>query len=114
MGLMPSLRQKKRYVVFEIIAEKKFAIQEVRAAVDEALRSFLGQLGIGKAAPLFVEEKFDFDAQKFMLKVNNKFVDEIKMGVALCKSIKNNPIIIKSVIVSGSIKKAGEKSKTKT
>ncbi len=111
MGLMPSLRQKKRYVIFEIIADKKFILSEVKIAVDEALRSFLGQLGMGKAAPIFVEEKFDEPAQKFMLKVNHKFVDEIKMGVALCKSIKNTPIIIKSVIVSGSIKKAGEKSK---
>ncbi len=114
MGLMPSLRQKKRYVIFEIIAGQKFTLSEVKPAVEEALHSFLGQLGMGKAVPIFVEEKFDEPAQKFMLKVNHKFVDEIKMGVALCKSIKNTPVIIKSVIVSGSIKKAGEKSKAKT
>jgi ribonuclease P/MRP protein subunit POP5 len=113
MGLMPSLRQKKRYVVFEIISDQKFSLPEVKTSVDEALRSFLGQLGMGKAAPIYVDEKFDQEAQKFLLKVNNKFVDEIKMGVALCKSIKNTPVIIKSVIVSGSIKKAGEKSKAK-
>lgn len=109
MKLMPSLKQKKRYIIFEIISEKKFSLSEIKSEAERALLLFLGQLGLSKAAPLFVDEKFNPEAQKFTLKVNHKYVNEVKAALALSKSIKNTPIIIKSVTVSGTLKKASTK-----
>lgn len=112
MRLLPSLRQKKRYVVFEIISAydgsaKKFSFPEIKSAVESALLLFLGELGIARAAPMVIEEKFNMEKQRFMVKVNNSFVDEVKAALTLSKSIKNTQVIIKSVRVSGTIKKAG-------
>ena len=106
MKLLPSLREKKRYLVFELIAEKKFSLPEVKAFTEEALLSFLGQLGVARAAPIFVEEKFNLEKQRFVLKASHKYVDEVKAALALGKSIKNTPVIVKSVTVSGTLKKA--------
>src|SRR3989339_950558 len=99
----PSLREKKRYIIFELIGEKKFTLSEIKSEVERALLLFLGQLGLSKAAPMFIEEKFNLEAQKFTLKVNHKYVNETKAALALSKSIKNTPIIIKSVTVSGTL-----------
>ncbi len=102
MKLLSSLKPKKRYVVFEIVAEQKFSVQDVEKVVFQALLTFLGELGVSNASPMFIKGK----NQKFMLKVNNKYVKEVQAAVILIKTIKNNPVIIKSLITTGTIKKA--------
>jgi len=106
MKLLPSLRQKKRYIVFEIVADKKFNFLEIKEEIEKAMLLFWGQFGMSKASPLVLKEKFSKEKQRFMVKVNHKHVDELKSALILCKSIKNIPIIIKSIITSGTIKKA--------
>lgn len=105
MKLLPSLKQKKRYIVFEIIGDK-FNVEEVKTAVEEALLLFLGQLGIAKTAPMFLKEKFKDN--KFLVKINHKFVDECKSALILIKKIKNKEVIVKSIVTSGTLKKASK------
>lgn len=108
MKLLPSLKQKKRYVLFEIISEKekKFSLEEVQEEINSTLKSFWGELGLSRAAPLFIKEKFDFEKQRFLIKVNHKYPEELKAALTLNKKIKNTPVIIKSITTSGTIKKA--------
>ena len=106
MKLLPTLKQKRRYVVFEVIGENNFTLSEIKEEVERALQQFWGDLGKSRAVVVFIDEKFNPEKQRFMLKVNHKYVDELKMGLALSKKIKNNPIIFKSVVSSGTIKKA--------
>ena len=105
MKLMSSLKQKKRYVVFEIISDKKFTFQDVKEEVDRSLLLFFGQLGLTKTSPMLVKEKYKNN--KFIIKINHQYVDELKAAMMLSKKIKNTPIIIKSLAVSGTLKKAG-------
>jgi len=105
MKLLPSLRQKKRYIVFEIISDKKFSAAETEKEVNQALQAFLGQLNIAKAAPMFIKKQFNQVKQKFLLKINHKHVDEAKAAVSLIKKIKNTSVIIKSLTTTGMIKK---------
>ena len=104
MKLSPSLKQKKRYIVFEIISGDQFSISEVKKEVDAALLLFLGQLGMSKASPMLVKEKFNNN--KIILKVNHKWVDEAISAMLLVKTIKNKSVVMKSVITSGTLKKA--------
>lgn len=106
MHLLPSLCQKKRYLVFEVISKEKFSYPEIREEAEKALTSFLGQLGLSQASPHFLPEKFNQDKQRFLLKVSHKYVDEVKAALTLSKKIKNTPIIIRSIITSGTLKKA--------
>lgn len=105
MKLKPSLKQKKRYVLFEIQASKPFSLSEVSESIGMSLLRFLGELGMAKAAPLFVKEKWDEQKQRFVLKVNHKYVDELKTAVILNKKIKNTPVLIRSIVTSGTLKK---------
>ena len=107
MKLLPSLRQKKRYVVFEIVSDKCFSIGEVQEAVESSLSKFLGDWGLAKASPLFVKEKWSETKQRFVIKVNHTFVDELKSALILNKKIKNTPALIKSIVTSGTLKKVG-------
>ena len=106
MKLLPSQRHKKRYVVFEIQSTQKFSFSEIREEINHSLARFWGELGLSRACPLLLEEKFNKEKQRFVVKVNHKYVDELKSGIILTKTIKNTPIIVKSLITSGTLKKA--------
>ncbi len=104
MKLLSSLKQKKRYIVFEVESSKKFSFSELKDSIETALADFLGQLGLSKSSPMLIKEKFKDN--KFIIKVNHVYVDECKAALLLIKKIKNMPIIIKSLAVSGTLKKA--------
>ncbi len=106
MGLLPALRQKKRYIVFEVKSSRPFSFPEIQEEVENALQLFLGQLGLAKASPLLLKETFQARKQRFIVKVSHKYVDELKAALTLSKKIKNTPVIIRSIITSGTLKKA--------
>lgn len=108
MGLLPSLRQKKRYVAFEILSDHHFSLEEIKTEVQTALHQFLGFLGNTQASPMIITQRFNEQKQRFVIKVNNTFVDELKMALVLCTHIKNNPVIIRSLVTSGTLKKVGQ------
>lgn len=95
MKLLPSLKQKKRYIVFE--ASTKISEKQLKELISEALYNFVGQLGVARMAPLFVKYKNN----RFIIKVNHKYVDECKAALILIKKP-----VMKSIITSGTIKKA--------
>ncbi len=106
MKLSPSLRQKKRYIVFEIISPTPFTPQDIEAEVTLALQAFLGHLGIAKSSPMLLKDKTQHN--KFILKINHNWVDQAKSAIILIKKIKNTPLITKSIITSGSLKTASK------
>lgn len=104
MKLRPSLKQKKRYIVFEIQSTETFSVNDIQKEVDAALLLFLGQLGLAKSSPMFLKEKCKDN--KFIVKVNHNWVDEAVSALILIKTIKKKPVLLRSVVVSGTIKKA--------
>ena len=101
---MPSLREKKRFVVFEIISNNKFDEKQASDAINSQCLSFLGELGFSKAGIMFLPDKFKNN--KGMIKVNNKYVNELKSCLALTKKINNEDVIVRSIGTSGIINKA--------
>ncbi len=101
--LLPSLKQKKRYVVFEIISKNNINYKDVKDNVKSVLLLFLGELGYAKAGIMFIDKKFKFPYG--MIKVNHKHVDELKAGLTLVKEINNKKVTTKSVVTSGTINK---------
>jgi len=106
MKPLPSMKEKKRYVVVQVIADKKFDFKEIDEAFKTAFGDFLGTLGLSKAAIMILKEKFIPEKQAIIIKVNNKYVNELKSALILIKKIKTTPVVVKSLAVSGTIKKA--------
>lgn len=102
MKLLPSLKEKKRYILFEILSEKSFSTPEVETAVRQALQAFLGVLGVARALPMLMKIKNN----KFIIRVGSSYVDECKSALILLKEIEKRPVILRSVVTSGMLNKA--------
>ncbi len=108
--VLPSLREKKRYLVFEIISKKDIkSFSDVSNLIWQSSLSFLGEVETAKAGIWVLPDKWSQKKQKGMIKVNNKYTDNLKTALTLIKSFKRQQIIIKSVGVSGMINKADKK-----
>ena len=97
--LLPVLKEKKRYILFEIDSSNKMA--NIDKEIQMQLRSFIGDMGLARAGLKFVKNKDN----KGIIQVNHKSVDEIKTGLALIKDIDAAPVRIRTLKVSGIINK---------
>lgn len=105
MRLLPSLREKQRYVVCEVESATPVSFSDTAHTVQEALASFIGLLGLARAGIQILPERWDPGRQRFVVRVDHRSVDELKAALLLIKKIKNTSVIVRSVLVSGTLKK---------
>jgi len=91
------MREKKRYIVFEI--ENEASNKLVFDSINKALNDFLGILGMSKVNPVIMEDKFN--GKKGIIRINHKYKDEVIVALSLIGEFN-----IKVIGVSGILKKA--------
>jgi len=109
-SLKPSMREKKRYLAFEVLSEEK--ITDFDAVAESILANserFLGELGMSKAGVLMMKDKWNEEMQRGLLRVNHKNVGNLRAALTMIDKIKEEEVIVKSVGVSGTLKKAEKK-----
>jgi ribonuclease P/MRP protein subunit POP5 len=99
--ILPSLKEKKRYLAFEIFSDNSFSKSEVFKAIKENALIFMGQLNYGKAGLMIINT----NGKKGILRVHNKFVNHLKTSLMLIKDINNKKLSIKTNKVSGILNK---------
>ncbi len=108
--ILPSLREKKRYLVFEIISNQKIDnLNKIADSILEQCNKYLGEMGMAKAGLLILKDKYNKEKQRGIIKVNNKMLNNLKAALCFVKEIDNKKVIVKSVGVSGILKKAQNK-----
>jgi ribonuclease P/MRP protein subunit POP5 len=106
-AILPSLREKKRYLAFEVLSKGKIKqFSSVSKAVWQGMLAFNGAKGAAQAGIWLLPEKYNERLQKGIVRVNNRSVDALKAGLALVQEVENTPAAIRSIGVSGSLKKA--------
>ena len=105
--VLPSLREKKRYLVFEVISKQKINdANQVSSAIWNASLQFLGQLGTAKAGLMVLSNKWDQKLQRGIIKVSHRHVDAVKAALIFANKIDNEDVIFRSLGVSGILRKA--------
>ena len=108
--IMPCLKEKKRFVVFEIISKNSIKdFKQVYQTIWQNSNEFLGKFETARAGLWLLADKWNEKKQKGIIKINNKYVDKLKAVFALTDKISNQKIILRSVGVSGILKKAEQK-----
>ncbi len=107
--ILPSLREKKRYLTFEILSKSKIKdFSSVSGSIWASSLSFLGESGTAKAGIWLLPDKYNSKTQRGIIKVSNKHVNNLKASLALIKQIEGNDVIVRSMTVSGMLKKASK------
>lgn len=103
MKPLPSLKPKKRYIVFEILHKVEFSPRAIEKAVKGVLEHYLGVFGMARAEVMFLPKRCK--SNKFILKMSHKSADEVRCAIVLLTKIDTRDVGIRSVVTSGTLKK---------
>jgi len=103
--LLPSLRERKRYLVFELLAKNEISRDELAKEIVSASHSLYGDIGVSRINPRLV----DFNGKSGILRCAQDKVNEARAILATVNSINGMPLALRVVGVSGTIKAAKEK-----
>ena len=124
LKLKPTLKEKRHYIIIELISKEKLNNQDVKNKIESAIRNFIGSLGLASAGPLFVKieemqckcnnlknnlptfkENNNLPLNKYIvtLSILTKYVDYVKASLTL---FKDKDVSMRCIGVSGTIKKS--------
>ncbi len=105
-GLLPSLREKKRYVVCEVLSEKPMTDRKpITSSILSTFLSLFGEATLAKAGIQTINE-YNAETQRVILRIAHTAVQQLKSALILVRTIGGQPVIVRSVAVSGILKKA--------
>jgi len=101
--LLPVLRTKKRYVVYETISKKRITHNQVVKFIVDSFRKNFGIFGLSSAG---IRDTKIYKNNKGVIKVNNKYLDKLRTSMVMIRNINDKKVIIHVIKVSGILKKA--------
>ncbi len=105
--LLPTLKEKKRYLAFEIISKSKIkAFSEVSKAIWSSTLSYAGTKGAAQMGMRVFSERYNAAKQRGLIRVGHRSMDEMKASLALIKTIEEQPVVVRSIGASGIMAKA--------
>ena len=105
--ILPSLREKKRYLAFEVISREKISdLAQVSSAVYSSSLQFMGYAEAAKAGVMMLNNKWNQNTQRGIVRVGHRHADVMKASLAFISRIENKEAICRSLGVSGILKKA--------
>ncbi|HYD02931.1 MAG TPA: Rpp14/Pop5 family protein [Alphaproteobacteria bacterium] len=109
--LLPTLKEQQRYVVYKVLAaDKAKQLSQFDKINNDILVQCNLMLGIfdGGHAGL-MNAKYNSEKMTGILRVNNKYVDKLKVCLGMIKNSNGIPIVVDCIYVSGVINKAIDK-----
>ncbi len=102
-----SYRGKKRYILFELISEKRLNEKDVSRELWNTFLRLFGEVGCAKAKiwPIL----FDGKKNRGIIRCANEGVEEAKAAILFLRDVNGVGVIPRILLVSGSLKKLKEK-----
>ncbi|MBI2579518.1 MAG: ribonuclease P protein component 2 [Candidatus Aenigmarchaeota archaeon] len=107
--LPPSMRPKKRYIVFEVISEHPVEYGDLSNSVWSSLMDLTGEAGASDARIWFISNLYDDKRQVGIIKCGNGAVESVRASLSLVQIVSESKCIVKVLGVTGTLKSAGEK-----
>ena len=104
--LPPSLRDRTRYLAFDVISEQKILLDDLINTIWHSVLNFLGEIGTSRANIKIIKDTYDNEKQSGILRCSHEDVENVRASLALVQRIGDNRIIIRVLGISGSIKAA--------
>ncbi|CAG1001872.1 hypothetical protein METP2_03339 [Methanosarcinales archaeon] len=105
MKTLPTLREKKRYIAFEINSQKTINRQELIREISNSIISLFGDKGASEINPSLMS----FEGRFGILRCAREKTNETRAGLACINNIHGILVSIHVLGISGTIKGATEK-----
>lgn len=107
--LPSSLREKRRYIAFEVFSEEDAEFGDLINALWSSILDLFGEANTGDIGFWLVKDAWDEGKQRGLIKCNHNHVSEVRLAMALVERIGDSKVSIRSLGVSGTLKTARKK-----
>jgi len=106
--LLPTLKEQQRYIVYKVITKSLLKnFDNVHNNILSQCNTMLGIFDGGKAG--LMSAKYNAVKMTGIIRVNNKYVDKLKVCLGLIKTVNGQELIVDCIYVSGMLNKAVDK-----
>jgi RNase P/RNase MRP subunit POP5 len=105
------MRPKKRYIIFRLHSSEPVPFQDMKAAVWDSVLNWLGDNEAPNADMHIVKNLWSQGNQTGFIRCHPKYVEQVKMALALIHQIGDEKVIFQTIRVSGTIKSGKGKLK---
>ncbi|RLF89947.1 ribonuclease P protein component 2 [Thermococci archaeon] len=105
--LPPTLKDKHRYIAFQVISEEPLKKGEVREMIWGNILRVLGEVGTSMAKPWLI--KFDEESQTGILRCDRNYVEHVRFSLILLTEFKGKKVLVRTLGVSGTIRRLKKK-----
>jgi ribonuclease P/MRP protein subunit POP5 len=104
-----SLKERKRYLVFELISDEKLKVnqKQIIEIISKQLLKLYGEIGASRTH--FWLHSFDPVSRKGLIEYRNETSNLIRSSLSSITEIENMPVILNTLGISGTIKTARRK-----
>lgn len=111
--LPPALRSQKRYIAFEAISEQPVKFEDLTNAILGSVIGFLGELGSSEAKIWIIQNLYDAESQRGVIKCSSNYVEHLRAVLSLITFVGESKAVVRIIGVTGTIKSARLKYLTK-
>lgn len=104
------MRSRKRYVIFRVHSGGPLEYSNVKDVIWNSLGDWLGQNELAQAAPRLIKNLWDGRQKRGFLQCSPKYVDQVKISLALIHQIGEQRVVFQVLRVSGTIKSGKDKT----
>ncbi len=104
-----SLREKQRYLAFQIISKKEFDLGSVVNSIWWTILQLYGEYGTSKFFLWVPSNLYDQQNKKGIMRCGHMHVEDVRAALASIRQINDEPVIIKTLGVTGTIRSAKRK-----
>ncbi|MBI5388957.1 hypothetical protein HZB01_01095 [Candidatus Woesearchaeota archaeon] len=99
--LLPTLKERNRYLVFAIYPEGTLDAMSAYRAIRRSFAQLFGQIALAGAGMRFIQNEKKVNA----IKISHLFLDHLKTALLFVHSINNTKVLLATKGVSGILKK---------
>lgn len=100
----PTMREKERYIAFEVLSEERIMFSDLESAIWNTAQDFFGELGTAQTSMWIIKNLYDENKQVGVIRCNNISVDKILTSLGLITRLGDLRVIFKILAISGTIK----------
>ncbi len=108
--VMPSLRERQRYVAFEVLSSIQLDASSVSQAIKNAVLQFVGEHGLAEMGLIMLKETFANN--KGVARCSHNTLDTLKASFAFIKDINGHAVTVRSLRASGALHLATKASQS--
>ncbi len=110
---MPSMREKRRYIVFRLHSKEPVTFADAKNAITNSVINWLGDNEMARARIWVIKNLWNQKEQIGFVRCSHRFVDKIKVALGLVHQIGDQKVIIQSMKVTATIKSGKQLQKPK-